>query len=255
MRSTPHSQRKPPIGLLFDYGGTLIEELGYDERAANAWLLTHAASKPEDVSLDDVMARLTQLTFELRSKNRQSHVEVPWLALTRLAYASLGIQLDAPLEYLELGYWRKTARTRAMPGALDALKAFEQRHVPMAMVSNCRFGRHVLRYELGRYDLSRYLAFVMVSAEYAVRKPHPTLFDSAARRLGLGPDRVWFVGDNLDTDISGAKAAGMKAIWLRPPGNANVSARDADFAASGWHEIVDFLAGTASPLVGEQAVN
>ena len=53
----------------------------------------------------------------------------------------------------------------------------------MAVLGNCRFSEHVLRHELERYDLARRLTFVMVSAEYAVRKPCTMLFEAAAKRL------------------------------------------------------------------------
>jgi putative hydrolase of the HAD superfamily len=55
----------------------------------------------------------------------------------------------------------------------------------------------------------------MVSAEYAVRKPNALLFSTAAARLGLAPEEIWFVGDRLDTDIAGARSARMNPIWLR----------------------------------------
>lgn len=47
----------------------------------------------------------------------------------------------------------------------------------------------------------------MVSAEYAVRKPNMFLFETAATRLGIAPEDIWFVRDRLDTDVIGAKTA------------------------------------------------
>ena len=34
---------------------------------------------------------------------------------------------------------------------------------------------------------------------------------STAARLGIDPKNIWFVGDRLDTDIAGARAAKMTA--------------------------------------------
>jgi ribonucleotide monophosphatase NagD (HAD superfamily) len=40
-------------------------------------------------------------------------------------------------------------------------------------------------------------------------KPEPHLFATAAARLGVAADRLVMVGDQLETDIAGAAAAGI----------------------------------------------
>jgi 4-nitrophenyl phosphatase len=45
-------------------------------------------------------------------------------------------------------------------------------------------------------------------------KPEPHLFHAAARHLGLATDRLVMVGDQLETDIAGAQAAGVPAALL-----------------------------------------
>ena len=40
-------------------------------------------------------------------------------------------------------------------------------------------------------------------------KPEPHLFAEAARRLALAPERLVMIGDQLETDIAGARAAGV----------------------------------------------
>ena len=46
-------------------------------------------------------------------------------------------------------------------------------------------------------------------------KPAPAFFHAAADRLGLPPDAVMMVGDDIRTDIAGALAAGMKAALVK----------------------------------------
>ncbi len=48
-----------------------------------------------------------------------------------------------------------------------------------------------------------------------IGKPEPTMFLMGAERLGLPPAEVAMLGDRLDTDIVGAKRAGLRAV-LRP---------------------------------------
>ena len=40
------------------------------------------------------------------------------------------------------------------------------------------------------------------------------MFTTAARQLDLAPDRLVMLGDQLETDIAGARAAGCKAALL-----------------------------------------
>ncbi|MCX7591513.1 MAG: HAD hydrolase-like protein, partial [Kiritimatiellae bacterium] len=39
-------------------------------------------------------------------------------------------------------------------------------------------------------------------------------FEEAVRRLGLSPDEVLHVGDTLAEDVEGARAAGLRYLWL-----------------------------------------
>jgi len=47
-----------------------------------------------------------------------------------------------------------------------------------------------------------------------VGKPHAPLYHLATARLGADPSRVLAVGDRLDTDIAGARAAGTDSAWV-----------------------------------------
>jgi putative hydrolase of the HAD superfamily len=110
--------------------------------------------------------------------------------------------------------------------------------VAIGVVSNTTFSERVIRYELERHGLTAHLAFIMVSAEYAVRKPNVLLFETAAARLGIEPRDIWFVGDRLDMDAAGARAAGMTAVWFNPRLASAPVADAADLIVSGWDEIL-----------------
>ena len=47
-----------------------------------------------------------------------------------------------------------------------------------------------------------------------VGKPYPAMFEAAARLLGTRPEETLMVGDRLETDIDGAKAAGFKTALV-----------------------------------------
>jgi len=46
-------------------------------------------------------------------------------------------------------------------------------------------------------------------------KPSPAFFEAAARELGLPPDRIAVIGDDLEGDVLGAREAGMIGVGVR----------------------------------------
>jgi HAD superfamily hydrolase (TIGR01662 family) len=235
--ASPHRVITPPRALLFDYGGTLVDEVDVDMRAGNEWLFAQATERPSHITFDEVLDRARLVTTDVAGLRDRVHLETPWPTLLRLIHDGLGVRFDRAVPDLELGYWKASVRTREMPGAREALQQFHRAALPMAVVSNSSFGEHVIRYELEKYWLTEHLAFVMVSADYSVRKPNAMLFEVAAARLGVPARDIWFVGDRLDTDIAGAKAAGMIAVWLNRDGDQSPSA-DVDLSVSDWDAFV-----------------
>ena len=57
-----------PKGLLFDYGGTLVEEVSVDLRAGNEWLLSRAAFRPAHITMADVLERAARVAREVPSR-------------------------------------------------------------------------------------------------------------------------------------------------------------------------------------------
>jgi len=45
-------------------------------------------------------------------------------------------------------------------------------------------------------------------------KPDPAIFDRAVATLGVRSDSAIMVGDSLDRDIAGARAAGLTTLWI-----------------------------------------
>jgi len=236
-----------PKGLLFDYGGTLVEEVTVNPRAGNEWLLSRASYRPANVTLADVLDRAARVTKEVAGRRDEVQLETTWPTLTRLIHDYLGIRFDEPMAELELGYWKASVETEAMPGAREALAQFHHWGLPMAVVSNTSFGEAVIRYELARYGLTDHLAFVMVSSDYSVRKPNVLLYEAAAARLHVPAEGIWFVGDRLDTDIAGAKAAGMTAVWFNPNGQLAAS-DDVNLTVTSWTDLVSQISSQSGAV-------
>jgi putative hydrolase of the HAD superfamily len=71
-----------------------------------------------------------------------------------------------------------------------------------------------LRRVLAELGLSAALDAVVVSAEAGARKPDPAIFQMALDKIGCMNGEALFVGDSLETDVLGARAAGLRAFLL-----------------------------------------
>lgn len=221
---------KRPRGLLFDYGGTLVEEVAFDTRAGIEWLLSRAVSKPGPADVERILQRADRVATEVSNRRDLFHIETPWPALTRLIHDACGTRFAEPLSDLELGFWNAAVKTRPMPGVIEALTGFHRMGIPMGVVSNSSFSQATIRHELAKHGLADSFPTIVVSAEYVVRKPNPLALEAAARLLDVPCAEIWFVGDRLDTDVAGATAAGMTPILLAPAstwsGSIPVTIRD-----------------------------
>ena len=63
-------------------------------------------------------------------------------------------------------------------------------------------------------------------------KPNTPIFEEAIRRLGTS--HVAMVGDTLETDIAGARAAGLDAVWIETGVTAEIGAATPDHLRPTW---------------------
>jgi putative hydrolase of the HAD superfamily len=78
-------------------------------------------------------------------------------------------------------------------------------------------------------NLRRLVDAVVYADEHAAGgKPNPAPFLEVCRRLDVRPDATIFVGDDPDTDVAGAHAAGMRTVWVPRLGSRRSAPAPAD---------------------------
>ena len=55
--------------------------------------------------------------------------------------------------------------------------------------------------------------FILATSEYLFRKPNKRIFELALEKAELKPEEVWYIGDQYQCDIVGARNAGIFPIW------------------------------------------
>ena len=104
---------------------------------------------------------------------------------------------------------------------MPALESLRERGYRLGVITN-------LRADLGplirRAGLEGILDFSVTSVQAGIEKPHPPIFQEALRRAGVAPEDVLHIGDQVRSDVAGARDMGMQAALLD---------------RGGWHEPVE----------------
>jgi putative hydrolase of the HAD superfamily len=137
-------------------------------------------------------------------------------------------------------------RPDLIPGIAEALADLHKRY-RLCIVSDAIVSPGpCLKRLLESYDLARHFDGFAFSDEVGHSKPHRSMFESAARQMGVAIGEMVHIGDRDHNDVKGPQALGMKAVLFtatRANDKATTTAdaiceRHADLPA-----IVDGIAG------------
>lgn len=91
------------------------------------------------------------------------------------------------------------------------------------------------------FGLADSFDFAVYAQDIGIEKPDPRTFHIAARRAGCGLDQLLHVGDSLETDVEGAQAVGVRAVWLNRDGIPNESGIEPDYETESLTELPAIL--------------
>lgn len=97
----------------------------------------------------------------------------------------------------------------ALPGIEPTLRALRERGITVAVLTN---GWNPM--QARKAERAGFQGPILVSSEIGVQKPAPRAFEMLLGALGTDPDHAWYVGDDPQSDVAGAHAAGMRAVWV-----------------------------------------
>lgn len=89
--------------------------------------------------------------------------------------------------------------------------------------------------------LAAYFDEILVAADIGMAKPDPRIFQTLLARLKVQPTAAVMVGDSQSRDIQGARAVGMKTVWVNRTG---ISRRDGvvcDLEVTSLAECVEWI--------------
>jgi putative hydrolase of the HAD superfamily len=190
----------------------LVEISG--RRIPSTYGLLHAASLQwHGLDFERFAAELGQNDREGRETHYAVHRELPTIDRFRSFARRVRVDDDAMAQLLtrvHMAEIRKQARSLAHhPDVLARLRG----RVKLAVCSNFSHGE-TAREVLADAGLGASFDAIVVSDEIGLRKPKAEIFAAVSERLGIPPEEILHVGDNLEADVGGASAAGMRTAWL-----------------------------------------
>lgn len=85
---------------------------------------------------------------------------------------------------------------------------------------------------------------ILISSEEGCRKPSPVFFKRLTERYGLKPENCLMTGNDVNTDIKGAKAVGMDTLYVHTEVSPQLTGKpEATYAVldGNWHGVAEIL--------------
>ena len=193
--------------VLFDFGGTL-------DAPGVHWLTRFHRLYPH-IGLEITPERIKE-AFYWADAQLLAHPEITTLQFLPLMLEHAALQLrylalpaHPYQQRLATGFY--DAAQRSLQVSVGVLTALRQRFT-LGVISNFYGNVTTLCQECG---LALLCDVIIDSAQAGVSKPTQRIFTLALEQLGRTPQTAVYVGDSFERDVLGARAAGLRAIWLR----------------------------------------
>ena len=201
--------------VLFDWGGTVVRDdsliLGAPVAAVAAFVRHTLEHEVSDEALEGAL-------HAVLPKYRPGLTEAaPHLSrLLGAAFTSLGLEVGgSDVEACARLFFRESTHGLAVYDDARALLAsLRFRGYRTAVVTNAVFPSRLFTPKVNELGLAGYIDTFVSSADVGWAKPNPGPFLRALAELEVEAQDALFVGDMIETDIAGARAAGMRAVLL-----------------------------------------
>jgi putative hydrolase of the HAD superfamily len=206
--------------VLFDLDDTLFDHWGCTRAALRALQARHDVFRAWTFDAFDAAHRalLEALHVDVLA-GRLTVDEARVRRFRRLVEQAGGEPSDASARTLAADYREVyVANWQPVAGALALLQALHGRVATSIVTNNVAAEQYQ---KIDACGLGPYVDAIVISEEAGVAKPDPRIFELALARLGCAPHTAVMVGDAWNTDITGARAAGIRPIWFNRAGAAS----------------------------------
>jgi len=133
---------------------------------------------------------------------------------------------------------------RLYPGVKEALATLRGKGYRLWLLSNAQ--RVFTAYELRHLGLGGEFDGIYISSDYGCRKPDVRFFRALLEERRLAPEACLMIGNDRETDIAGAQAAGLATLYMHTNltpshqaiANPRKRGRHREFEGYDWKKLV-----------------
>lgn len=234
-----------PKMILFDYGQTLIDEEMFDGVKGTEAVLRFAIKNEYSRTAQEVQAVADAINSELGrfdpNKRHLLQVEIPNSIFTKYLYESLKIELSIDGDRLDTIFWDAASPGILTEGVDNFLEFLRNKKIRTGVISNISYSGNALINRIKSVIPAHRFEFVIASSEYLFRKPNKKIFELALEKAGLNAEDVWYIGDQYECDIVGAKNAGIFPVWYLGASRAKCEEKKDVLTIFHWDELKKML--------------
>jgi putative hydrolase of the HAD superfamily len=209
--------------LLVDLDNTLVDRAGAFDR----WAREYVSARGGDAAAADWLVAADRDGLEPRER---------FAGMIAERFGLDGQDEGAILDELRGGLVRELITDDAVIRALRRARAAGW--VPF-VVTNGTVAQQERK--LRHTGLDREVAGWVVSEGVGLRKPDPAIFQVAAARAGQSLEGAMMIGDSAQADVGGARAAGVRAVWLHRGRPWPLNAFEPDHLADSFADAVGIV--------------
>jgi len=230
--------------VTFDFWNTLFQDMDYSDSRVKHLVdaLSEKGIARDYEKIKGAYLRSHEYAHEVWAN--ENHRYAPcWERLDHIL-DELGIELPRKSRQSIVKAFEETVLEDPPPLVDDAREVLRELGPQYKMGIICDTGftpGRVLRLVLEGADILGFFGCTVFSDEVGYNKPHRLMFETALKALGGNPSEGLHIGDLLQTDVAGAKAVGMKAVWLNKERSKNSVPYAPDFEVSKLTHILDIL--------------
>ena len=248
----------PLKAVSFDLWDTIIDDESDEPKrlaqglrpkpAERRHLLWQALGRHQPLSLEEVSRAYDSADAQFRKAWSEDAVTWPVAERLRAALDTLGRSLPED-ELNDLA--ESTGRMEVdlppdpVPGIGGVVEELSRRY-KLSVTSDAIVTPGArLRELLEGHGLMKFFSAFAFSDEVGRSKPHPSMFETAARGLGVELAEIVHVGDRDANDVKGAQALGMKAVLFTVARDADKAATSADAICENTADLPAIIDGLA----------
>jgi putative hydrolase of the HAD superfamily len=207
----------PIKAVIFDFIGTLTNVKNYSLESSRMKLYKAIVEAGFNVEAKDFLEAYSQAHEKYRVIRYQKLTEVTNAVWIAEALNSLGFKTnpeDTCIKMAVNAFFEDYLNSLETRPCVKRLLNMVSTEYKLGMVSNFTYAP-VIYAGARKLGINRFFNVILVSEAVGWRKPHIKIFEEALKRLRVAAEETVYVGDSPLEDIKGAKAAGMKTVFVQ----------------------------------------